>query len=195
MNWWWGECPYSTKTREVFGNPSPPPSRFPWTLEISQYLPRFGGARIQCSPLHITQILKWQPIDCGQEEPKSWTTDYKFLSFQICSDSQAQKAVDCRRTFYCCLLSLRSLLCYSLVWSQVYWCNWFNPETVFPRINRSGAVWHSRSWNGVMRWVVHPLDPGNWVEKIAQMQTREQWPAGGHLIKLWPLWWEGSRGP
>ena len=115
---------------------------------------------LQCSPLHITWILKWQPIDCGQEEPKSWTTDYKFLSFQICSDSQAQKAVDCRRTFDCCLLSLRSLLCYSLVWSQVYWCNWFNPETVFPRINRSGAVWHSRSWNGVMRWVVHPLETG-----------------------------------
>ena len=72
----------------------------------------------QCSPLHITRILKWQPIDCGQEEPKSWTTDYKFLSFQICSDSQAQKAVDWRRTFDCCLLSLRSLLCYSLVWSH-----------------------------------------------------------------------------
>ena len=35
MNWWWGECPYSTKTREVLGNPSPPPSRFPSTLEIS----------------------------------------------------------------------------------------------------------------------------------------------------------------
>ena len=28
------ECPYSTKTREVLGNPSPPPSRFPSTLEI-----------------------------------------------------------------------------------------------------------------------------------------------------------------
>ena len=35
MNWWQGECPYSTKTREVLGNPSPPPSRFPSTLEIS----------------------------------------------------------------------------------------------------------------------------------------------------------------
>jgi len=29
------ECPCSTKTREVLGNPSPPPSRFPSTLEIS----------------------------------------------------------------------------------------------------------------------------------------------------------------
>ena len=29
------DCPYSTKTREVLGNPSPPPSRFPSTLEIS----------------------------------------------------------------------------------------------------------------------------------------------------------------
>ena len=29
------ECPCSTKTREVLGNPSPPPSRFPSTLKIS----------------------------------------------------------------------------------------------------------------------------------------------------------------
>ena len=29
------ECPYSTKTREVLGNPSPPPSRIPSILEIS----------------------------------------------------------------------------------------------------------------------------------------------------------------
>ena len=49
------ECPFSTKTREVLGNPSPPSSRFPTILEISlgrrgwisQYLPHFGGARIQ----------------------------------------------------------------------------------------------------------------------------------------------------
>ena len=53
------ECPYSTKTRELLGNRSPLPSRFPSTLEISglgksfgrrgwisQYLPRLGGARI-----------------------------------------------------------------------------------------------------------------------------------------------------
>ena len=49
------ECPYSTKTREVLGNPSPTPERFPkgeargksggrrgW---IFQYLPSFGGVR------------------------------------------------------------------------------------------------------------------------------------------------------
>ena len=56
------ECPYSTKTREVLGNPSPTPERFPETLKISlgsqeivgdgggwisQYLPRFAGSRIQ----------------------------------------------------------------------------------------------------------------------------------------------------
>ena len=29
------ECPYSTKTWEVLGNPSSPPSRFPSTLKIS----------------------------------------------------------------------------------------------------------------------------------------------------------------
>ena len=29
------ECPYSTKTRELLGNPSPLPSRFPTTIEIS----------------------------------------------------------------------------------------------------------------------------------------------------------------
>ena len=29
MDWRWEECPYSTKTREVLGNPSPPPLRFP----------------------------------------------------------------------------------------------------------------------------------------------------------------------
>ena len=53
------DCPYSTKTREVLANPSPPPSRFPETREISrgrsprgilrgwisQYLPRLGGVR------------------------------------------------------------------------------------------------------------------------------------------------------
>ena len=51
--------PCSTKTREVLGNPSPTSKRFPETREISrgrgksqgrrgwisQYLPRFGGAR------------------------------------------------------------------------------------------------------------------------------------------------------
>ena len=40
------DCPCSTKTREVLGNPSPPPSRFPSTLEISLGLSRLGGARI-----------------------------------------------------------------------------------------------------------------------------------------------------
>ena len=50
------DCPYSTKTREVLGNLSPPPSRFPSGFAlgksfgrrgwISQYLPRLGGARI-----------------------------------------------------------------------------------------------------------------------------------------------------
>ena len=34
------ECLYSTRTREVLGNPSPPPSRFPSTLEPRiQYIP------------------------------------------------------------------------------------------------------------------------------------------------------------
>ena len=86
MNWWWGECPYSTKTREVLGNPSPPPSTFPSTLEkslgrrgwISQYLPRFGGARIhytfhfftiqckseKCSAMRLSALLstaQWVP--------------------------------------------------------------------------------------------------------------------------------------
>ena len=68
MDWWWGECPYSTKTWEVLGNPSPTPKRFPETREISlwrspreisrvegesrgrrgwisQYLPSFGVVR------------------------------------------------------------------------------------------------------------------------------------------------------
>ena len=35
MDWKWGKCPYSTKTWELLRNPSPPPSRFPSTLEIS----------------------------------------------------------------------------------------------------------------------------------------------------------------
>ena len=36
MDWWWGECPYSTKTWEVLGNPSLTPKRFPETREISR---------------------------------------------------------------------------------------------------------------------------------------------------------------
>ena len=71
MDWWWGECPYSTKTRDVLGNPSPPPLRFPsgnlsglgksfgrrgW---ISQYLPRFGGARIQYVIKGHQMFLLW----------------------------------------------------------------------------------------------------------------------------------------
>ena len=62
--------PCSTKTREVLGNPSPPPSRFPSTLEIlglgksfgrrgwiSQYLPRLGGARIYSPPPYF--VSEW----------------------------------------------------------------------------------------------------------------------------------------
>ena len=45
------ECPYSTKTRELLRNPSPPPSRFSSgnlsSLGKSKYLPRLDGARIQ----------------------------------------------------------------------------------------------------------------------------------------------------
>ena len=50
MDWWWGECPYSTKTREVLGNPSPPPSTLETYLElrsqeISQVLGNLLGVR------------------------------------------------------------------------------------------------------------------------------------------------------
>ena len=47
------ECPYSTKTREVLGNPSPL-GRRGW---ISQYLPRLGGARIQSH--YLAPIKSW----------------------------------------------------------------------------------------------------------------------------------------
>ena len=50
------ECPYSTKTREVFGNQSPPSSRFPSSFALGKPLrSRFGGALKQCDKYMFSQ--------------------------------------------------------------------------------------------------------------------------------------------
>ena len=59
------DCPCSTKTREVLGNPSPPPSRFPSTLE------KFLGSR---------EIFRPSGMDFPIPPSSWWSTDtFRFL--------------------------------------------------------------------------------------------------------------------
>ena len=51
------ECSYSTKTREVLGNPSPPPSRFPLAMGFAPLDPRVSQHYCQLTSLHLYLLI------------------------------------------------------------------------------------------------------------------------------------------
>ena len=60
---WWGECPYSTKTQEVLGNPSSTSKRFPETREIT-----WGQ-----SPREISRVVF---VEHGYNDASLWGEDF-----------------------------------------------------------------------------------------------------------------------